>query len=167
MIFVTVGTSQHRFDRLVLAADRIAAADEPVIVQRGTSRVPCRHATFLDYLPFADLDQYVRSSRVVVSHAGVGSVALCLRNGRRPIVVPRDPAFGEMIDDHQLSFALRLAELDLITLVDDVADLPAAVSAPRSAPPKTGLSSALADELVRYISRYAAVAPTLSDSADV
>jgi UDP-N-acetylglucosamine transferase subunit ALG13 len=162
MIFVTVGAQQWPFDRLVAAADRLAATREAVVVQRGTSRVPTQHATCIDFLPFTDFEEHIRSARVVVAHGGIGSVALCLRHGHASVVVPRLQALGETIDDHQLSFARRLAELDLITLVEDVGELGAAVVAPRAAPPPTGLSSALSDELAAYISHYALPDPELA-----
>jgi UDP-N-acetylglucosamine transferase subunit ALG13 len=155
VIFVTVGTQRCAFDRLVVAADGIANGHEPVIVQSGTSRAHLNHATSFDFLPFADIQEYMRSARVVVTHAGIGSVALSLRLGHRPVVVPRLAALDETIDGHQLSFALRLAQLDLITLVRDAAELAAAVRTVPTASPPTGHSPALVDELIDYISRYA------------
>jgi UDP-N-acetylglucosamine transferase subunit ALG13 len=165
MIFVTVGTQRCPFDRLVAAADRLAATGEAVVVQRGTSRIQAKHAVSVAFFPYAEFEEHVRSARVVVAHAGIGSVALCLRHGHRPVVVPRLEPLGETVDGHQLSFARRLAELDLITLVDDVGKLGAALAAPRATAPPTGLSSALSDELVAYISRYAAPDLELAKSA--
>ena len=46
--------------------------------------------------------ELVREARIVVTHAGVGSILLALTNGKRPFVVPRLRAFGETVDDHQL-----------------------------------------------------------------
>lgn len=169
MIFVTVGTQRCPFDRLVLAGDRLAASGkEAVIIQRGTSCVPARYAECVEFLQFTDFEEQIRSARAVVAHAGIGSVALCLRHGERPIVVPRLQALGETIDGHQLSFARRLADLDLITLVDDVGELAVAVAAAGAAVRPTGLSSALTHELVTYISRYAArnVQPARSETGE-
>ena len=36
---------------------------------------------------------------VVISHAGVGSALTALRCGKRPILVPREAARGEHVDD--------------------------------------------------------------------
>jgi UDP-N-acetylglucosamine transferase subunit ALG13 len=76
-----------------------------------------------------DLAALVREARVVVTHAGVGSILLCLTNGRSPVVVPRLKRFGETVDDHQLESARRFAAAGLVTLVEDPADLPAALAA--------------------------------------
>lgn len=117
MIFVTVGTNEARFDRLVEA---IAAVDldEQVVVQRGASNVCPANAQVHDFLPFETLVDFVRSSRAVVSHAGVGSIIVALANGRRPIVVPRLKEFGEAVDDHQLVFARRFEAQGLVTLAE-------------------------------------------------
>ena len=44
-------------------------------------------------------------------------------NGKHPIVVPREARFGEVVDDHQVHFAERLAQDRLVTLVRDPRDL--------------------------------------------
>ena len=102
--------------------------EEDLVVQHGASAVRPRHAECVDFL---DYDEFVgphRQARVVVTHAGVGSVMTALAHGRRPLVVPRRVDFGEAVDDHQLTFARRADELGLVTLVEDVSDL-AAISA--------------------------------------
>ncbi|MGH3024478.1 MAG: glycosyltransferase [Gaiellaceae bacterium] len=151
MILVTVGVSNLPFDRLVAAGDGLATGDEPVVVQYGAARVRPQRARSFDYLPFAELREWVAKSRAVVCHAGIGSVALCLSAGMHPVVVPRVKRLGESVDEHQLTFARRLGELGLATVVEDVSQLARAVrSVPDSQPP-TGLSPQLADELLAYI----------------
>jgi beta-1,4-N-acetylglucosaminyltransferase len=155
MILVTVGVSNLPFDRLLSAVDGLTQDTEKVIVQCGAARVRPRHATCFDYLPFAKFEEFISEARVVVCHAGIGSVGLCLSAGVHPIVVPRLKRLGESVDDHQLLFARRLAELGLATLIDDVAELGSAVRTVRSRQPPTGLSPQLAEELIAYVSRYA------------
>ena len=104
MIFVSVGTNEARFDRLLHAVAELGL-DEEVVVQHGHSArdsiPPARQ--LVDFLPFEGIVDTVRRSRVVVTHAGVGSVMVSLANGKRPIVVPRRKAFAEAVDDHQLA----------------------------------------------------------------
>ena len=61
----------------------------------------------------------VTRARVVVTHAGVGSVLVALGAGKRPVVVPRRGRFGEAVDDHQVDFARRFEQAGLVTLVED------------------------------------------------
>ena len=57
---------------------------------------------------------------MVVCHAGVGSIMLARRCGKRPIVVPRRLHLGEAVDDHQLPIARRLHASGVVTLLEDV-----------------------------------------------
>lgn len=107
MILVTVGTHEQPFDRLVRAAADLVG-DEPVIVQRGVSRVHPVGCEVHDWMHPADLARALREARVVVCHAGPATIFEARAAGHIPIVVPRDPAFDEHVDDHQLRFARRI-----------------------------------------------------------
>lgn len=130
MIFVTVGTNEAPFDRLVRAIDGLPA-DEEVVAQCGPSSHRPARAVRVDFLAFEELVELVRRARVVVTHAGAGSTMVALANGKCPVVVPRLQRYGEAVDDHQLPFARRLAERRLVTLVEDPAGLPETVAAVR------------------------------------
>ena len=156
MILVTVGVSNLPFDRLVAAVDGLAAGDEAVVAQCGAARVRPERALSFDFLAFEELAELLAQARVVVCHAGIGSVALCLSGGLHPVVVPRLRRLGECVDDHQLTFARRLADLGLATAIEDVDELAEAVRTVPSGQPPTGLSSQLADELIDYIGGRAA-----------
>ena len=136
-VVVTVGTNEAPFDRLVEAATRLT--DEPVMVQHGSSRVRPRGAECVDYLAFGEFDALVASARVIVTHAGIGSIAAALAHGRRPVVVPRLHRHGEAVDDHQVSFARRLEDAGLVTVVEDLDRLPEVVArSDHSAAPMAG-----------------------------
>lgn len=126
MIFVSVGTNEARFDRLLEA---VATLDGPeqVVVQHGPSPVRPPGATCVDYLSFEEMTEHLRTARVSVLHAGVGSVLAALAQGVRPVVVCRQKRFGEAVDDHQLGFARRLHAEGLVELVEDLDGLAAAV----------------------------------------
>lgn len=127
MIFVTTGTNEQGFDRLTLAA-RGLGHDEELVVQYGSSRVQDGPGTWQDFLPFTDMREAMERARVVVAHAGVGSILLAHRCGRRPVVMPRRVGLGEAVDDHQLGLARRLEGQGLVTLVQDSGELAEAVA---------------------------------------
>ena len=150
MIFVTVGTNETRFDRLLSAVDALQLAEE-VVVQRGPSSVALREACVVDFLPFEVLVQEVRRARVVVTHAGVGSVIVALSNNRRPIVMPRLARHGEAVDDHQLAFAQRFERAGLVTIVETAGELADAVGSSESGHVGVDLNGVLAAELRGYL----------------
>jgi UDP-N-acetylglucosamine transferase subunit ALG13 len=118
MILVTIGTNEQPFDRLVRAAARLDTV-ESLVVQHGSSRVPHGRGKWVDFVSFEELTARMVEARVVVCHAGVGSIMLARRCGKRPIVVPRRLHLGEAVDDHQLALGRRLHEGGVVTLLED------------------------------------------------
>ena len=128
MILVTIGTNEQPFDRLIREAAALEG-DEPLLVQHGASREPHGRGEWVDFLSFDELAERARNARVVVCHAGVGSIMLARRCGHLPVVVPRRHHLGEAVDDHQLHLARRLAQSGIVTLVEEIEELPAAIAA--------------------------------------
>ena len=137
MILVTLGTNEQPFDRLVRAVAQLEV-DEPLLVQHGSSREPHGRGEWVDFMSFDELADAMRRASVVVSHAGVGSIMLARRCGKRPVVVPRRRALGEAVDDHQLHLARRLERLGVVSVVDETSELAAAIAAARSCLPAQG-----------------------------
>lgn len=120
----TIGTSEP-FDRLVAVADAVAeASGEHVLVQAGRSKCSLVRAEMVSFVPSEDLRALVANAHRVVTHAGAGSLLLALGEGKRPVVVPRLRRFGEAIDDHQVDFGRRMAEIGLAHFVEDPERLP-------------------------------------------
>ncbi len=129
MIVFTIGTSEP-FDRLVEVADAVAdSCRERVVVQGGRSRCRLERAELVDFLSYDELVALVSEARIVVTHAGAGSVLLALGEGKRPVLVPRLRRYAEAVDDHQVPFGRRLAELGLAHFVEEPGKLPALLSA--------------------------------------
>lgn len=127
MILVTVGTNEAPFDRLLRAVESLSEGAE-IVVQYGSSSVrPANASRSFEFLPFDDLLEEMRAARVVITHAGIGSIMSALTCGKRPVVVPRLVRHGEAVDDHQLPVARRLEDAGLVTLVEDPSNLGGAV----------------------------------------
>lgn len=151
MIFVTVGTNEAQFDRILRAVAGLRT-DERLVIQHGhTSPVDVPQADLVDFLSFEEMNETIRRARVVVTHAGVGSVMVALANAKRPIVVPRRRAFGEAVDDHQLQLGRRFADADLVTLVESPQDLAEAVEREQEAAKVVADSSSLAADLRSFL----------------
>lgn len=125
-VVVTVGTDHHQFDRLIgwingwLSQNPQQAG--AVFVQSGAASISpaCESAGFMDA---AQLGARLDSADVVVCHGGPGSIADAWARGLLPIVVPRVRQHGEVVDDHQVDFCVRLAELGRVRLAQTPAAL--------------------------------------------
>jgi UDP-N-acetylglucosamine transferase subunit ALG13 len=148
VIFVTLGTQEFPFDRLLAGLDGV---EEELVVQGGPSTVRPDGAAWFDYLSYTEVRELARRARVVVCHAGVGSVMTAVAEGKRPVVVPRLKRYGETVDDHQLPFAKRLAEAGLVTLVEDASRLREAIAQTPAPPASLGRAGGLAADLRAYL----------------
>lgn len=110
LVVLTVGTDAHPFDRAVTWVDRWAAAhpEARVVAQWGTSR-PAVQAEGDDLLPRPELEALIRTAAAVVSHGGPATLQQVRAAGLLPLCLPRDPALGEHVDDHQQRFARHQA----------------------------------------------------------
>ena len=147
-IVATVGTTPYPFDRFVKLVDEFAATT-PVFLQSGFSTRLSAHARQVKFLSPKQLADACADAPTVITHGGVGSVALAWRAGHRPIVVPRRHALGENVDDHQVAFVKRLEELGFVDVAEDVSTLSDLAHTRRDYACATGPD---ADELVNEIS---------------
>lgn len=150
MIFISVGTHEAPFDRLLRAVDELQL-DEQIIIQHGPSRVRSAGAVESEFLSFDEVVDYIRQARAVVMHAGVGSVMISLANGKRPIVMPRMHRYGEHVDDHQLELARRLEANGLVTVVEDAAALAESLARPTEPPGRMSGIPWLGTDLREYL----------------
>lgn len=150
MIFVTLGTQGFSFDRLLRGLEGLPSGEE-LVVQGGASSLRPPGALWFDFLEYAELVAHVRLARVVVSHAGVGTVLTAVREGKRPVVVPRLHRYAEAVDDHQLAFGKRLAQAGLVTLVEDPARLVDAIAVAHDPPRPPAVSGGLVADLRAYL----------------
>jgi UDP-N-acetylglucosamine transferase subunit ALG13 len=162
VILVSVGTNERPFDRLVAAAGALVGSEQ-VIVQHGASKLRPPMADCREFMPFEEIEELIAGSRAFICHAGVGSVGVALRLGRRPIVVARRHVLGEAVDDHQLPFAERLGRAGLVQVVDDVPGLVRALRGEaRTTPWLAAKATPLALELRDYLEREAGVRHALT-----
>ena len=151
MIFVSVGTNEARFDRLLHTVAELALEEEMLIQYGHSVRIERLNAKLVDFLPFERMVDAIRAARVVVTHAGVGSVMVALANGKCPVVVPRRKAFAEAVDDHQLQLGRRFASSGLVTLVEDPAALGDALALDQRSAPIVPATSSLAADLSAFL----------------
>lgn len=111
MIFVTVGTHEQQFNRLVEYMDKWAEShDEEVIIQTGFSTYEPKKAEWSKLYPYKTMIEMVDRARIVITHGGPSSFIMPLQIGKIPIVVPRNHEFDEHVNNHQIDFCRKVAE---------------------------------------------------------
>lgn len=135
MIFVTVGTHEQPFDRLLRAVDGLVvdgAITEPVIIQTGYCTYEPIHCEWTRFVPALEMRRLMEEADVVVTHGGPSSFIEAIAVGKVPVVVPRRVEFGEHVNDHQVDFVREVADRKGgIVPVYEVAELIAAIKEAR------------------------------------
>ncbi len=128
MIFVTVGTHEQQFNRLVSYMDRWAEShDEEVIIQSGFSTYEPKKAKWSKLYPYKTMIDMVDRARIVITHGGPSSFIMPLQIGKIPIVVPRNYEFDEHVNNHQIDFCRKVADrqgnIIVVENIDELGDV--------------------------------------------
>ena len=113
MIFVTVGTHEQQFNRLIkfideLKRDKVIVED--VIMQTGFCTYKPKYCEWHKLISYKDMEKNVRDARIVITHGGPASFIMPLQIGKVPIVVPRQEIFHEHVNNHQVEFSSAVKE---------------------------------------------------------
>lgn len=129
-ITVLVGTDCHPFKRIIDWADKWAQSNpsDRVIVQHGHSAPP-RIAAGRDFVSPKELATLLEASDIVILHGGPATISEARKAGHLPLVFPRDPQYGEHVDDHQQRFTRWSAKRGLALCVESAQELDAHVAA--------------------------------------
>lgn len=123
MIVVTVGM-QLGFDRLIAAIDALAPGlGMPVIAQTGKGSYRPQHMEARETIAPAEFERLVERARLVVAHAGIGTVLTAARCQKPILLMPRRADLSEHRNDHQLATVRKLAERPGILVAMDEAEL--------------------------------------------
>lgn len=127
MIFVTVGTHEQPFDRLLKFVDKMVEdgiINEEVIVQKGYTDYEMKNCKSEKLIPYEDMQKNINKARIVITHGGPASFIAPLAIGKIPIVVPRKKDYNEHVNNHQLEFAKEVEKrMKNILVVDEIEEL--------------------------------------------
>jgi len=120
VIFVTVG-AQMPFDRLVRAVDGWAGRNgkTDVFAQIGPTGYRPASISWTRFLEPAEFREKIAASRLVIAHAGMGSILSALEHAKPIIVMPRRGDLRETRNDHQLATVRRFGAKPGITVAED------------------------------------------------
>jgi UDP-N-acetylglucosamine transferase subunit ALG13 len=123
MIFLTLGT-QLPFDRLVETLDEIAITlDEHIFGQIGTSHYKPKNFETVDFLTPSDFAERFAAARVIVSHAGIGTILSGMKAEKPLLLMARRAALGEHRNDHQLATVTQMQKISGIQIVENAQEM--------------------------------------------
>jgi len=156
MIFLAVGT-QFPFDRLVRAIDiavERGCITEPICAQIGKGSYRPHNFRSVPSLKKPLFDKYIRQASCVISHAGMGTIAMVLSNNKPMLVMPRQKKYGEVVNNHQVAIARKFEESGHILAAYGEEDLPKKIKELKSFIPRlrTNNSEVIINKISGFLS---------------
>ena len=126
MIFVTLGTQDKSFKRLLAEIDTLIEKNiitDKVIVQAGFTNYCSKNMKVFDYISMEEFNQYIQHCHLLITHGGVGSILTgCLAN-KKVLAVARLSKYDEHENNHQLQIVEEFAKQGYIIGCSDVSEL--------------------------------------------
>ena len=130
MILVTVGTDKP-FDRMMKVVDRWAAESgrRDVFAQIGEGGWEPRHIPFVNFFDPAEFKQRFAEAKLIIGHAGMGTILSALLHGKPILVMPKLARLGEHRNEHQTATAKRMMALGNVNVAFDEEEMRAKLAA--------------------------------------
>jgi len=141
LIFLTVGNWHKGYNRLVKAVDDLKGrgiiADE-IVAQIGRCSYCPNNLKAIAFCSPSKFVENIDRARLIISHAGVGTMARVIKQGKPIIVVPRKASLGEISNDHQFATAKQLESESKVLVAYEVSELPDKLQQAKSFVPAKG-----------------------------
>ena len=111
MIFVTLGTQDKTFERLLKAIDKAienGEIKEKVIVQAGNTKYESNNMEIFDLISQDEFQKLVDKCDLLITHGGVGSILSAVKQGKKVIAAARLKKYNEHVNDHQKKIINKL-----------------------------------------------------------
>ena len=111
MIFITVGTHEQSFERLLKCIDNMVEEGlikEEIIAQKGYTNYEPKNYKADKLISYEEMQKNIKEARIIVTHGGPASFIAPISIGKIPIVVPRKKEYNEHVNNHQLDFAKQV-----------------------------------------------------------
>ena len=126
MIFVTLGTQDKSFERLLKQIDldiQKGNIKEKVVVQAGHTKYSSDNMEIFDFLATDEFEKVINKSRIIITHGGVGSILTGLKKGKVVIAAARLKKYKEHTNDHQKQIIKEFTDRGYILELRDFSKL--------------------------------------------
>lgn len=122
MIFVTLGTQDKEFSRLLKAIDKEIEKGnikEKVVVQAGCTKYKSDNMEIIDLVSPDEFDKLMSEADLVITHGGVGSILTAIKYGKVVIAAARLKKYKEHTNDHQKQIVKEFSDRGYILELRD------------------------------------------------
>ena len=155
MIFVTVG-AQMPFDRLIKAIDKWAleSGRDDVFAQIGETDFRPMNIQWTPFLSTEEFKQRYETAKVIIAHAGTGSIITALQLGKPILVMPRRANLRETRNDHQVATVEQFRRFDSVSVALDENELICRLEEIDNLQGQRSINSYASHELLRAIRNF-------------
>lgn len=139
MIFVTLGTQDKEFTRLLQAIDKEIenkTITEKVIVQAGYTKYESKNMEMIDLISQEKFAELVDQCDLLITHGGVGSILTAIKKGKKVIAAARLKKYKEHTNDHQKQIIKEFSDQGYILALKDFNQLGKLVKKSKTFTPK-------------------------------
>ena len=155
MIFVTLGTQDKEFTRLLEAIDREIEKGnikERVVVQAGYTKYEYKNMEIFDLISTDEFNKYIKSADLIITHGGAGSILTAIKNNKKVIAAARLYKYKEHTNDHQKQIVKEFADEGYILELRDFNKLGKLIEKSKNFTPKKFVSNT--PNMIKLIEDY-------------
>ena len=155
MIFVTLGTQDKDFSRLLKVIDQEIEKGnikEKVVVQAGYTKYESDRMEIFDLISQKEFEKYINKASLVITHGGVGSILSAIKANKPVIAAARLKRYKEHTNDHQKQIVKEFERLGYILELRDFSKLNKMIEKARHFKVKKFQSNT--DHMIQLIENY-------------
>lgn len=152
MIFVTLGTQDKSFERLLKDIKKqidLENIKEKVVVQAGFTKFDSKDMEIFDLISMDEFDRLMNECDLLITHGGVGSIISGLKKNKKVIAVARLAKYKEHMNDHQKQIVDNFSEAGYILKYDENDDLKEILDKIKTFKPKKYVSNT--DNMIKLV----------------
>lgn len=144
MIFVTLGTQDKEFKRLLKIIDNSiekGIIKEEVIAQTGYTNYKSKNFKTISFVDMDKFENIIEKCDIVITHGGVGSIISGLHHQKKVIAMARLQKYKEHTNDHQKQIIKKFVKEGYIVELKNEKGMEEALKAARKLKRKTYTSN--------------------------
>ena len=125
MIFLTVGTQDKQFLRLLKIVDNAikkGVVKDEVIAQIGHTKFESNNIKTYKFMSDKKLNEFIERADLIVTHGGVGFLTTALMKKKKVFAIARTKQYKEHINDHQMQIVDKFYKLKYIKKIETYDD---------------------------------------------